>query len=156
MLALALNPEERAATMHVFGSASAAATSRHAPFHSGSKVQASGFFEQLAGLEAGPAVAEAGKPEVLTGTATNLAVPQATRYAQRRAVIGRGGRVLDDLLKLQTCLLNELDMADALNRLELDLAGMTECVDDPELAALLQQIALRAQIELAKRGSGAG
>lgn len=69
---------------------------------------------------------------------------------RRRRAIRRGSRLLDQLDALKLALLDGRDAAAALGRLARDLDEEREAGAEPGLEALLDQIDLRASVELAK------
>jgi hypothetical protein len=73
--------------------------------------------------------------------------------ARDRAARRRGQAMLGGLTTLQRALLEDgdQDCAESLHRLAALIADMPQA-DDPQLAALLDAIALRARVELARLG----
>jgi hypothetical protein len=71
---------------------------------------------------------------------------------KRRRAVRRGGRILDALDDLRLAVLDPdgLD-GPALQRLSIALRDAREDTDDPGLEGLLEQIEIRAAVELAKR-----
>jgi hypothetical protein len=71
---------------------------------------------------------------------------------RRRRAIRRGGGLLDRLDELKLALLAGLPARTALEGLQRAVGESVDEVDDPRLRAVLQQIELRAAVELAKAG----
>ena len=71
---------------------------------------------------------------------------------RRRWAIRRGGGLLDRLDELKLALLGGLLAGAALEGLQRAVGESIDEVDDPRLRAVLQQIELRAAVELAKAG----
>jgi hypothetical protein len=76
------------------------------------------------------------------------ALPDATE--RRRRSVRRGGALLDRLEEIRLALLDGALPADTLIRLRAELAAAREGTDDPRLDGLLQEIEVRAEVELAK------
>lgn len=70
--------------------------------------------------------------------------------AGRRRARRRGAELLDALDELRLALLDGTLSADRLNALKRLAAERCEAVDDPALAAVLEEIELRSAVELAK------
>lgn len=73
---------------------------------------------------------------------------------RRRRAVARGGRLLDDLDRVKLALLDGGDPADALHALSRACAEARERGDDPGLDGVLDEIDLRAAVELAKAEVG--
>jgi hypothetical protein len=116
----------------------------------GKSKSAGGFADNLRTEEEAPAAAVSAAP-ALTGIAALMALqemPDAT--AGRRRAVARGERLLDRLEDLRRGLLLGHFSADKLAELAR-LAGESSAqVDDPDLRDVLQEIELRARVELAK------
>ncbi|GAB4238433.1 MAG: flagellar assembly regulator FliX [Methyloligellaceae bacterium] len=69
---------------------------------------------------------------------------------RRRKALRQGEQVLDSLEGLKIALLTGRIDAEKLERLQALVAQYEEIEDEPELAAILRQIDLRARVELAK------
>ena len=81
-----------------------------------------------------------------------LALQQVDEPTERdRAARKHGQALLAALGRLQRLLLEDGDQADALAQIR-GLAGVVPEAADPELAAAVDQVVLRARIELARRG----
>ncbi len=99
-----------------------------------------------------PAAVAAARPaEPAAGLLALQSVPDPA--IGRRKALRRGGRLLDDLAALRTDLLGGRVPADRLTGLRDRLrAGDDEAGVEPGLAAVLGEIALRVEVELAKLG----
>ena len=73
---------------------------------------------------------------------------------RRRRAVARGGRLLDDLDRVKLTLLDGGDPAAALGALSQACAEARERGDDPGLDGVLDEIDLRAAVELAKAEVG--
>ena len=108
----------------------------------------------------GPAAPVAPAPAAASGAATPVAGLSALMALQgvedvaerRRRAIRRGGGLLDRLDELKLALLAGLPAGPALEGLQRAVGEATGEVEDPRLRALLDQIDLRAAVELAKAG----
>lgn len=102
--------------------------------------------------QARSAAAAAGAAPV-AGLDALLALQQADPEAERRSKARRRGlSLLDRLDDLRLALMGGVMSDGVLDRLAAELADRSEPVADPALAALLEDIDLRVQVELAKRG----
>jgi len=109
-----------------------------------------GFADNLRGAEEAPVAGVSASP-VLTGIDALMALqemPDAT--AQRRRAVVRGEQLLDRLEDLKRGMLLGRLGADKLNDLARLAAQSATGIDDPDLRDLLQEIELRARVELAK------
>lgn len=79
-------------------------------------------------------------------------VGDATDEESRRRMLKRGEDLLDRLAELRVDLLEGRVSKDRLLQLADLVRGRRESVSDPQLSALLDEIDLRAQVELAKFG----
>jgi len=70
----------------------------------------------------------------------------------RRQAVDKAERLLKQLDALRLALLDGRVGDDALRRIAAEIEAQTLAVADPELAELVAEIELRAQVELAKRG----
>lgn len=128
-------------------SGSAAASQSQKP------VKASGGFAlPSAGGAAGPASASAtSAASGVAGVSALMAIQGVEDAAERRRrAIRRGGGLLDRLDELKLALLSGQDGAPALERLGRSLREDRPVELDPGLSGLLDQIDLRAAVELAK------
>lgn len=73
---------------------------------------------------------------------------------RRRRAMARGGRLLDDLDRIKLALLDSGDPAAALQSLSRASGEARERGDDPGLDGVLDEIDLRAAVELAKAEVG--
>lgn len=88
----------------------------------------------------------------LTALSSVLAVQAApSGAAERERAVRRGLRLLDELDELHAALLEDRPATAAIGRLSALLGDARPAIDDPELQAALDQIELRAAVELAKR-----
>ena len=74
--------------------------------------------------------------------------------AERRRALAHGFNLLDRLDELRVALLTGRLDRDALTNLAQGVKSARSSVDDPGLAAVLDEIELRAAVELAKLGHG--
>jgi hypothetical protein len=108
----------------------------------------------------GPAAPAAAAPAAASAVASTVAGLSALMALQgvesaterRRRAIRRGGGLLDRLDELKLALLAGLPAGTALEGLQRAVGESVDEVDDPRLRAVLQQIELRAAVELAKAG----
>lgn len=92
-----------------------------------------------------------GGPAGLMGVAALIALQDVGGpLERRRRAVGRGGRILDVLERVKLSLLEGgLDASD-LERLRLAVREERNGTDDPALEAVLDEIELRAAVEVAK------
>jgi Class II flagellar assembly regulator len=110
----------------------------------------SGFADNLRTEEEAPASAVSATP-VLSGIEALMAlqeVPDA--LAQRKRALARGDKLLDRLDDIQRGLLLGHISRDKLSELARLAGESSSQVEDPALRDVLQEIELRAQVELAK------
>jgi len=101
---------------------------------------------------AAPAAASAAAPPV-AGLSALMALQGVEDVTERRRrAIRRGGGLLDRLDELKLALLAGLPPGTALEGLQRAVGETVGEVDDPRLRAVLEQIELRAAVELAKAG----
>jgi hypothetical protein len=115
----------------------------------------SGFADNLRTEEEAPASAVTATP-VLSGIEALMAlqeVPDA--MAKRKRALARGDKLLDRLDDIKRGLLLGHMSRDKLADLARMANESAEQVDDPALRDVLQEIELRAQVELAKLSSSA-
>lgn len=88
----------------------------------------------------------------LSSLPTLLAIQEFAPSAseQRRRIIRRGERLLDALGGLQMAMLGQGDLAACLAQMRATLREDAAVTADSELAAVLEQIELRAEVEIAK------
>ncbi|MBN9480696.1 MAG: hypothetical protein J0I52_10685 [Bordetella sp.] len=113
---------------------------------------AGGFALPSAGSAAPAAQAgAASSASGVTGAAALMALQGVEDPTERRRrAIRRGSGLLDRLDELKLALLGDRDAAAALGRLARDLAQARDEDAEPDLKAVLDQIDLRASVELAK------
>ena len=113
---------------------------------------ASGTFSLEAG-EQPRAAAPAASPRVIGGIDALIALQGVEDSTERRRrAVRRGRAALDALDALKLALLaGSLDTA-ALASLKAATAGLAETTGEPDLDTVLAEIALRAEVELAKIG----
>lgn len=134
--------------MRIQGSAAALAPSS-AP---AAKRAASGTFSLDQGNAARSATATSGTRSI-GGIDTLLALQGVDEFGERRRkAVKRGRTALDALDALKLGLLSGTYDAGALARLKSVTAALSEPSGDPMLDSVLAEIALRAQVELAKIG----
>lgn len=103
--------------------------------------------------EATPRAAGAGGAAPLAGIETLLALQGVEDPTERRRrAVSRGRRVLDVLEEIRIALLAGVVDPGALDRLKATVGQIKEETGDPALDALLAEIELRAEVELAKAG----
>ena len=102
-----------------------------------------------------PAAAGGGSGAAPVGGVGALLALQAVdpAAARRRRALRRGGRLLDLLDEIRIGLLSGGLPAGALSELAQILGETRAEIDDPGLLGLLDEIELRAQVELAKHGA---
>jgi hypothetical protein len=101
---------------------------------------------------AAPAAAAAASSQV-AGLSALMALQGVEDVTERRRrAIRRGGGLLDRLDELKLALLSGLPAGPALEGLQRAIGETAGEVDDPRLRAVLDQIDLRAAVELAKAG----
>jgi hypothetical protein len=109
------------------------------------------FGDMLTGGTASSAPASA--PQTISSIDTLLAVQGAedpTEKAAKKRMKARAGRVLDELEKIRVGLLTgTLTLGDVINIADV-VASHREKIMDPGLTAILDEIDLRAQVEIAK------
>jgi hypothetical protein len=79
-------------------------------------------------------------------------VGDATQEEGKRALYQRGEDILDKLAEIQQEILMGAISVDRLQNLASLLRNRRETVDDPELAQIIDEIELRAEVEIAKWG----
>ncbi len=109
------------------------------------------------GGPAAPAAAAPAAASAAASTVTGLSALMALQGVEsaterRRRAIRRGGGLLDRLDELKLALLGGQSGGTALEGLQRAVGETVDEVDDPRLRAVLQQIELRAAVELAKAG----
>lgn len=123
---------------------------------SGSATAAS-FADLLADAE-GPAAPEAAGDVAATSAVSNMLALQeiSEEEAQRRKLIQKGKTLLDSLEKLRHQLLIGAVPRHTLQELTRNLSIQRQQVSDPRLIGLIDDIELRAAVELAKLEMAAG
>jgi len=79
-------------------------------------------------------------------------VGDSTEEEHRRALYMRGEDILDRLSEIQREILSGAISVDRLQNLAHLLRSRRQTVDDPELAQIIDEIELRAEVEIAKWG----
>ena len=98
-------------------------------------------------LQAGPVVAASG----VMGMDALLALQEVGNpLERRRRAVGRAGRILDELERLKIALLDGEVTVNDLERLTRAVRDARDRTDDPELEAVLEEVEMRAAVELAK------
>ena len=106
---------------------------------------------QAAGLSGAGAAAPAASASGLSGVSALMALQSVeTATERRRRAVKRGGGLLDRLDELKLALLSGQDGGETLDRLARVLREERPDDDDAELNAVLDQIDVRASVELAK------
>lgn len=119
---------------------------------------ASGFVDHLQGAAAVEETASAHgleAPQALSGLESLLAIQAVDADGSnrgRRRMIARGEELLDRLEDIRRGLLLGTIPIDRLSKLSEMVRSKRDSGADPELAALLDEIELRAEVELAKLG----
>lgn len=110
--------------------------------------EAGGFAPQT---DDGPSVPAPAPTAPLTAPGAILALQEVdASEPQARRAVGRGHRVLDELKELHLALVDGWLSEDALHRLAALVDDRRPEVDDADLASLLDDIDLRAAVEMAK------
>ena len=79
-------------------------------------------------------------------------VGDSTEEEHRRALYQRGGDILDRLSEIQREILSGAISVERLQNLAQLLRSRRQTVDDPKLAQIIDEIELRAEVEIAKWG----
>jgi len=113
-----------------------------------------GFAQALEGLSGGAAETHrTGGPAAVGGLDALLAMQEVDdRAARRRQAKRRGEALLDQLEGLRRDLLMGAVPRERLAAIARQVREQRAAVDDPALTAILDEIDLRAQVELAKLG----
>ncbi len=114
--------------------------------------QSAGGFARHIDSPATPAggIAPAAPLAVVESVLAVQEVGLADREGERRRALDRGHGLLDELHALRLGLIEGRISASGLHRLGRLLESARPAVDDPRLAAVLDEIELRAAVELAK------
>lgn len=114
---------------------------------------APGFAPQGAGGATAPAAAgRAGASAALTSLDALMALQETTGpLERRRRAVQRGGRLLDGLEALKLAMVEGGPAGQLLHDLQGAASDLRDRTDDEGLEAVLNQIDLRAAVELAKR-----
>ena len=117
---------------------------------------AAGFAPSGAEAEAPASTARASSLGALSSLEALLALQETLNpLERRRRAVGRAGRILDVLDELKLASLDDGgDAAGVLTRLQAAVREARAETEDPALEEVLEQIELRAAVELAKRRSG--
>jgi hypothetical protein len=119
---------------------------------SGERRTASGTFS-LGGEEPARAATAAAAPRTLGGIDALIALQGLEDPPERRRrALKRGRRTLEALEALKLALLTGVVDSAALASLKVEAGALGESSGDPGLDSLLAEIALRAEVELAKFG----
>jgi hypothetical protein len=110
----------------------------------------SGLIDEGAGAAENRQVAGAGPLGRLDALLALQEMPDAASEEARKRAKKRGLELLDALDGLRMGLMTGDVSAETLHRLEHMIGQRRDKVDDPELAAVLDEIDLRVQVELAK------
>ena len=111
------------------------------------------FADSLRGVSAGPAETAAPvSAPVVTGVDVVLAAQAAgdATEGRSRGLIDRGNKLLEHLDEIQLAVLDGRMPKDKVIELAQDLREKRQNSDDPALEAILDEIELRAEVELAK------
>jgi hypothetical protein len=115
------------------------------------KADAQGFAERVAGRPSAKAAAAAAGLAPLASLGAVLAIQAVDDpLAGRRRARERGERLLDTLEEVRIALLDGRLPADKLEALRQLVTARRDGADDPALRAVLDEIELRAAVELAK------
>jgi len=112
-----------------------------------------GFAELLASAEAGDAAAPATISDVAaTAALSNLLALQeiSEEDVKRRKLMQQGNNLLDSLEQLRQRLLIGTLPAHTLRELSRELSVQKQMVNDPKMNEIIEEIELRAAVELAK------
>ena len=77
-------------------------------------------------------------------------VNDATDEERKRQLYQRGEDILDELAKIQKDILSGALPQERLQNLSVILRGKRDMIDDPKLQNIIDEIELRAQVEIAK------
>jgi hypothetical protein len=108
----------------------------------------SSFAEALEGFEPTPQTAAAARPGALGGLLSLQEVPDTTE--RRRQAAQRGDHILQRLEELRLGLLAGAVSRDGLADLARTVREARASIGDPRLSGVLDEIELRARVELAK------
>ena len=113
---------------------------------------APGFAPEAPEAQAGAAVARTGALASVNSLVALLALQETPGpLERRRRAVRRAGSVLDALDELKLAFVGGMDDASALSRLGVAVQEAREQTDDDGLEAVLEQVEIRAAVELAKR-----
>ena len=113
---------------------------------------AGNFADLLAAAESGEAPAAAATSDITATSALNFLALQEIpdEYIARKKLVQKGNAMLDTLEKLRRQLLSGPLSPHLLLDMEQQLIQQRQLVDDPKLHAIIDDIELRAAVELAK------
>ena len=113
---------------------------------------AGNFADLLAAAESGEAPAAAATGDIAATSALNFLALQEIpdEYIARKKLVQKGNAMLDTLEKLRRQLLSGPLSPHLLLDMEQQLIQQRQLVDDPKLHAIIDDIELRAAVELAK------
>ncbi len=112
----------------------------------------SGFAPEMEAASAPVAAARASALGGVNSLDALLALQETLSPLERKKrALRRGGKILDALDDLKLAMLGEGVDADALTRLQSAVRDARSETDDPGLDDLLEQVEIRAAVELAKR-----
>ena len=113
---------------------------------------AGNFADLLAAAESGEAPAAAATSDITATSALNFLALQEIpdEYIARKKLVQKGNAMLDTLEKLRRQLLSGPLSPHLLLDMEQQLIQQRQVVDDPKLHAIIDDIELRAAVELAK------
>lgn len=112
-----------------------------------------GFEDFISSLSAAQETVAAAAPQSVASVASLLAVQSVedpTEKAARQKMIRRADTILEELDKLHAALLRGQVSMEQMIRIADTVSAHREKVTDTKLSALLSEIDLRAQVELAK------
>ena len=112
-----------------------------------------GFSSLLSGTDAKPAASGAAPASRVNILA---ALEEVDSQERRKRAVRRGDRMLDLLDELRMGMLSGSVPSGVISDLAGSVREARDGVDDPELLAILDEIDLRAQVELAKHGQALG
>lgn len=111
-----------------------------------------GFRLPGAAETAGPSqAASVSATSSLMGVDALLALQEvADPLTRKRRAVGRAGRILDELERLKIALLDGEVSTNDLQRLQRAIREARDRTDDPRLESVLEEVEMRAAVELAK------
>lgn len=107
-------------------------------------------FSPVFGDQPGPKRVGAGAPLTALGSILSVQEVEAGKQGDRERAVERGNELLDELQGLHLGMIDGFVSEGELHRLADLVAGTRSETDDPRLATLLEDIEIRAAVELTK------